>query len=314
MTPGAALVAVTHDGTFHADDVFAAAALRMAFPHVRIVRSRDASRIAAADIVFDVGGIHSDATRRYDHHMIDGPARPDGSLYSSFGLVWRAHGLDAIAKVDGRLRPAEGGRLGPHDLEAAWKAIDAGLVRSVDRIDNGQDRNPAASDVSSLIAAMAPKGEESAEAIDRAFEDAVGIASTFLGATCVKALSERLDRRVVLEGRVHGRILALPRPAAWDRAIRDEGIDVDFVVLPDGTTGNWVCRAVPASLGSMETKVSFPDSWRALRGEDFSRASGVPGGVFCHHAGFICGNATREGAIELGRLAIEASLVQEPRP
>lgn len=307
MTSDPALVAVTHDGTFHADDVFAAAALRMAFSTIRIARSREVGRIEAADIVFDVGGVHSDDRRRYDHHMIGGPARPDGSLYSSFGLVWRAHGRDAIAKLDGSLRPTDGGRLGPNDLEAAWMAVDAGLVRSIDRIDNGQDQDPAASDVSSLISAMSPKGEEAAEAVDAAFGAAVDIAFVFLRATCVKALAERLDRRVVLEGQVLGRILVLSKPASWERTIRDEGIDVDFVVSPDGSTGNWICKAVPAKLGSLETKVAFPESWRARRGESFSAASGVPGGVFCHHAGFICGNATREGAIELGRLALETS-------
>jgi hypothetical protein len=48
--------AVTHDGPFHADDVFADAVLRAARDDVRLTRSRDPAVIADADLVFDVGG------------------------------------------------------------------------------------------------------------------------------------------------------------------------------------------------------------------------------------------------------------------
>ena len=40
---------VTHDGTFHADDVFAYAVLRAALPNAMLVRSRDPDILALAD-------------------------------------------------------------------------------------------------------------------------------------------------------------------------------------------------------------------------------------------------------------------------
>ena len=49
--------AVTHNSTFHADDVFATATLSLLFgDDISFTRTRDADIIAGADIVYDVGG------------------------------------------------------------------------------------------------------------------------------------------------------------------------------------------------------------------------------------------------------------------
>ena len=60
-----------------------------------LVRTRGKEKIAAADIVFDVGGIHDDATGRFDHHQRGVPVRADGTAddavpLSAAGLVWQA--------------------------------------------------------------------------------------------------------------------------------------------------------------------------------------------------------------------------------
>ena len=62
----------THPGTFHADDVFAIAALRLAHVQVEIVRTRDEEAQAAADVRVDVGGRSDPATGDYDHHQRGG--------------------------------------------------------------------------------------------------------------------------------------------------------------------------------------------------------------------------------------------------
>ncbi|WP_353864488.1 MYG1 family protein [Svornostia abyssi] len=62
----------THDGSFHADDVFAIAVLRLRTPDLEIVRTRDTDVIAACDARVDVG-LHSDpATGDFDHHQKGG--------------------------------------------------------------------------------------------------------------------------------------------------------------------------------------------------------------------------------------------------
>src|SRR5687768_9738743 len=100
----------THDGSFHADDVFAVAALRRLDPDLEIVRSRDREVIAAADVRVDIGLKDDPDSGDFDHHQKGGAgARGNGIPYASFGLVWRRHGAEltggdeqAAADVDAR--------------------------------------------------------------------------------------------------------------------------------------------------------------------------------------------------------------------
>jgi uncharacterized UPF0160 family protein len=47
--------ATTHDGWFHADEVFALAVLNLIYPDLNIVRSRIEKVYKNADIIVDVG-------------------------------------------------------------------------------------------------------------------------------------------------------------------------------------------------------------------------------------------------------------------
>ena len=93
------MTAVTHDGPFHADDVFAYAVLRAAVGDVQLVRSRDPVVINSADLVFEVGSEDEPAAHRYDHHMRERPLRSCGTPYSSVGLIWRDYGRAALPSL-----------------------------------------------------------------------------------------------------------------------------------------------------------------------------------------------------------------------
>src|SRR3954447_21737947 len=104
------MVVATHPGDFHADDVFAVAALGLLHGPLDVVRTRDGDRQAAADIRVGVGGRWDPATGDYDHHQRGGAGeRENGIRYASFGLVWRAHGEalagrpEAAAAIDERV-------------------------------------------------------------------------------------------------------------------------------------------------------------------------------------------------------------------
>ena len=47
-------------------------------------------------------------------------------------------------------------------------------------------------------------------------------------------------------------------------------------------------------------------AWRGLREEEVSKASGIDGCIFVHANGFIGGNKTREGALQMAIKSIEA--------
>ena len=72
----------THAGRFHADDVFAAALLRLCNPNIRIQRGFSVPE-GYDGIVFDIGD------GPFDHHGKDSPVRECGVKYAAFGLLWR---------------------------------------------------------------------------------------------------------------------------------------------------------------------------------------------------------------------------------
>nr|OQO30431.1 hypothetical protein B0A51_03061 [Rachicladosporium sp. CCFEE 5018] len=67
----------------------------------------------------------------------------------------------------------------------------------------------------------------------------------------------------------------------------------------------WRIRAVPLELGGFENRKALPEAWRGVRDDDLSKVSGVEGGVFVHAGGFIGGNKTFEGALEMAKKAVE---------
>ena len=62
---------VTHDGSFHTDDIFACATLSILLDknkeNFEVIRTRDEEIIKNGDYVFDLGGIYEPEKNRFDH-------------------------------------------------------------------------------------------------------------------------------------------------------------------------------------------------------------------------------------------------------
>src|SRR3989344_6047926 len=115
---------VTHNGSFHSDDIFATAMLSLMLErkneNFEIIRTRDPKTIEKGDYVYDVGGVYDKKMNRFDHHQKGGAEkRENGIEYSSVGLVWKKFG----EKLCGSLKTA--------------KIIDRRLVSPIDAADNG---------------------------------------------------------------------------------------------------------------------------------------------------------------------------------
>ena len=144
-------ILATHGGKFHCDEVFAYVVLCLALgldapgrDHT-LLRTRRPEPIESAAIVWDVGSVYDAAANRFDHHQRGAPLRPDGTPFSSAGLVWQVYGERAAAAL---LRPSNEG------FAAAVAAeLDASVVRRIDEIDNGVSaRGPVTHDALSLSA------------------------------------------------------------------------------------------------------------------------------------------------------------------
>ena len=105
----------THAGSFHADDVFSTAFLKILNPNIKITRGF-AVPTNYDGIVYDIGG------GEFDHHSIDRECRESGVMYAAFGKLWRKY-ADLIVS--------------PYVKDA----VDKELISYLDESDNTGKRN-----------------------------------------------------------------------------------------------------------------------------------------------------------------------------
>ncbi|RMD58046.1 MYG1 family protein, partial [Candidatus Woesearchaeota archaeon] len=110
----------THSGSFHADEVFGVAILKLIYPEAEILRTRDPDKYNKADLRLDVGMKYDPQTHDYDHHQKEGAGKRDNDIpYAAAGLIWKHFGKKLV-KTD-----------------KEWERIDEKLMQFIDAIDNG---------------------------------------------------------------------------------------------------------------------------------------------------------------------------------
>jgi len=292
-------VAATHSGTFHADDVMAAATLRIAIPTLKIKRSRNLNELNSADILFDVGRVFNPAICRFDHHQLEySEARENGIPYSSFGLIWKELGEYLCGSL------------------AAANRVDISLVQGIDAIDCGvtlhKEMMPVKlMSVSAVLGSFNQGWQDatSVESIDAAFERAVSVAMIIIQNLIREAKGFENAKGIVSKGTLleEGRLLLLDQGVPWKETVL-ESSQYDpllYVIYPDAQS-KWHVSCVPDKAGSFSNRKSLPKSWAGLDGEELDKVTGIKGCVFCHRARFVGGHTTREGAIEMVKLALRA--------
>ena len=78
-----------------------------------------------------------------------------------------------------------------------------------------------------------------------------------------------------------------------------------YCIYPDSRSGSFRIQAVAAELGSFVNRKPLPEAWRGVRDSELSEKAGIPGSVFVHASGFIGGNQTMEGVLEMAKRAVE---------
>jgi len=298
--------AVVHDGVFHWDDVVAIILLDILRPDLRVIRTRDQDVIAKAEFAIDVGCVYDIHSGRFDHHQPNGPTRQNGVPYAAAGLFWKRHGTALLAKL---------GMTADSDVlnESIIDAVDAEFLMGGDATDNGVVQghktlrgNPEVRipDVSGslLVSALnpAPGGD-----FDRAFWGAVETARPLVYAMIRKIATKETSRDRVrdLLYQQPGDILILENfePSVFDEVVADP--EKLYIVYPDEPSGTWRVQQVAIKVGSFEGRLPLPEGWAGKKNEVLDAVTGIDGCIFCHSGRFICGNQTREGAIEMARLA-----------
>ncbi len=299
-------VLATHGGKFHCDEVLAYAVLRLALgTNHRLVRTRKAEVIAAADIVWDVGGEFDVARRRFDHHQRGAPVREDGTPYSSAGLIWQVFGTAAVAAV----LPA-----GAKEFAAKISAdVDGSVVRRIDEIDNGVAVEGMTRDtlgLARLVEDCNPAWDDAAadgpHAGDAAFLTACAMVEDVLRRRVESLRARYAAESEILAAYAQGadeRVLVLARGMPWKNVVFSHDLPVLFTISP-ASNGNWMVDAVPPEPRSFGQRLPLPARWAGLQNETLAQESGVADAVFVHLKRFVGAAKTREGALEMARLAM----------
>ena len=297
---------ITHDGSFHADDVLAYTVLAgiPRFSNARLIRTRDEHVIASADmgdIVFDVGFEFDPVRNRFDHHMRGKPLR-DETLegvripYSSVGLVWRFFGEEYLLSNFPDVEPV---------IDRVWDEIDRTLMIPTDMTDNGIGVSFAPTSLAVTIDDFNQSWDDDDDHGDSLFLAASNFARTVLEQRAAKAISAARALDIATEAIASSpdpRIIVLPRPLPWEPAIYAGGFDEALYVISE-KKGTWYCQAVRPEEGSFGQRKPLPEAWAGLEGDDLVQVSGVEDAVFCHAMRFVCAARSLDGALELAHIA-----------
>jgi uncharacterized UPF0160 family protein len=291
------MLIATHDGSFHADEVFAIAALGQIGEPIEVLRTRDRDALARADVRVDVGFRHDPSTGDFDHHQreFDG-VRPNGIRYASFGLIWREFGA----------RVCEG------DQDVA-DAVDASLVQGVDANDTGQQLSESLVEgvyplsVNGVVGGFNARWDETLtpEQERLRFDEAVDLARGILAREVLSAASGRRSARIVQEAiaaATDPRLIELPVNAPWKQVLVPAAPDALYIVYPKRQ--GFGLEAVPRELGSFENRRDLPAAWGGLEGDDLVAVTGVPDALFCHSKRFLVVASSHDGIEQLARLAL----------
>ena len=294
---------VAHNGSFHADDIFACAVLSLYLDKKKkpyqILRTRDDTMITGADYVVDVGGVHNDESNRFDHHQPGGAGkRENGIPYASFGLVWKKFGPLLTKDVE------------------VFNDIDRRIAQPIDAIDNGisisEPTECGLCDYGTygIIGAYQNTWKEAGNTKTQTknFLKLVDFFKDVLQRE-IERSAHRLEMLDVIQeiynSTENKSVLEIPYHVTVGSLIRvlDKHKEVMFIVCRSNT--NWKALAMRKEACSFENRKSLPAHWGGKRGDDLVKATGVSDALFCHNALWMAVAGSKEGAHALARLALD---------
>ncbi|XP_010902804.2 UPF0160 protein MYG1, mitochondrial isoform X1 [Esox lucius] len=320
----------THNGTFHCDEVLACFFLHQLpeYKGAEIIRTRDPVELAKCDIVVDVGGEFDPKKHRYDHHQRTFsetfhtlcPEKPWVTKLSSAGLIYLHFGRRVLAQITS-LKEDD------RQLEVLYDKLYENFVEEVDAVDNGisqydgEPRYAVSTTLSARVGHLNPHWNSKSQDTEEGFHKALAmVGAEFLDRVDFYQNSW-LPARVVVEEALKmrnqvdpsGEVIVFSQGGCpWKEHLfsleKELNVEtsVKFVLYPDQNR-QWRVQCVPAGLHTFSNRLSLLEEWRGVRDNALSELSGIPCCIFVHAGGFIGGNETKEGALEMARRTLQAA-------
>jgi len=318
----------THDGTFHCDEVLACWMLKQLqeYRDSEILRTRKPDELSSCDIVVDVGAEYNHTTNRYDHHqrsftgtMNSIAGKKWTTKLSSAGLVYLHFGNSLLSQLSSDSSEK--------DIEILFEKMYENFIEEVDAIDNGvdqYDREPRyqiSTNLSSRVGSLNPSWNETGVDTQKRFAKAMDLVGNefmdklnYFSKSWLPAKA-CVDSSITNRLKVHesGEIIIVEGGCPWKSHLftieEEQGIPglIKFALYKEDNSEKWRVQTVPDRLGSFGFRIGLKESWRGLRDDVLSKESGIPGGVFVHTSGFIGGNHSYDGALQMALQSIQAA-------
>ncbi|KAL7751519.1 hypothetical protein RI367_002982 [Sorochytrium milnesiophthora] len=349
---------ITHNGTFHADEVLACWMLKQLprYADAEIIRTRDANLIQhygrgtgnAGDnvvdsgvrdvVVVDVGAVYVPSEQRFDHHQrefVDTFSPNYKIRLSSAVLIYKHFGRELIAHI--LSWPIDDDRVG-----LLHEKIYENIILTFDGVDNGVPQFPPdvqataaykdATTLSHIVSRLNPFwNEENVDVMSR-FNEAMAVCGNHLLRNIqyygTAWLPVRDTVRAALTQRHQhdssGRIVVFESYVPWKDHLADlerelgittESPDLPYYVLFPDPSNTWRIQAISIQPDSFISRRPLPAAWRGVRDAQLDAViwpepatrEKWQGSVFIHASGFIGGHKTREGVLEMARLALHTT-------
>ena len=289
--------ASTHDGRFHADEIFALAVLNLNYPDLEIVRSRDENVYKNADIIVDVGHVYDPDNLIFDHHQRNfALKRASGVPYASFGLVWKHYRKLLCGSSE------------------TSEYIDSAIVQAIDADDIGIDIYETKIErigfhtLSDIVETFVPRYVDDDDNVQKGFDRALNFATDYMERQI--KLAKELFKVALPSIRSAIKIAEDPRilifkkfDKTWLNFISRESEEAQFVIFPThGKT--WAIRSIPKKGKKFEYYKLLPAKWGG-RQKDFADISDVQDALYCHNGCFLAEASSLEGADKLAVIALE---------
>lgn len=307
------IVECTHNGIFHPDEIMGTAVLLMAQPKdtvVEVKRSRAANDWESAHYVLDVGSVYDPGLGRFDDHQGEFTRTyPNGIKMATAGIVWEYFYNAAINNVT---------ECAPNDKEnqRIRDEVTANLIQLIDAQDHNQlqyeiglrgtDQTIPNYSVSKVISSF----NAEANGFGVAIELAANILRNEILSTWKRIQGKKVVKQALEHAHFHGSgkgqgVMVLEEFTPWQQLVAEMNSEegIGYCVYAD-ITGQWRVQTVKGKDG--EDIRPLPESWGALQAEALQALTGVSDAVFCHKNLFICGAKSKEGALELAKLAASA--------
>jgi uncharacterized UPF0160 family protein len=293
-------VITTHDNLFHLDDLFACAIISIYLDNQRsscsLVRTRNKELIEKSDYVVDVGGIYDVSLKRFDHHQKGGAGvRDNGIPYASSGLVWKEYG----ESISGSKNIAEN--------------IDIKVMQVLDADDNGLEYyknnlgDLEAITLQKFFYTFRPTWKEDSSNFDKVFMELLPLVKSFI-LRKVKVEQDKYEALSIVEELYNQsedkRIVVMDKPYPGDDFLISK-TEVLYKVSPNANNTAWGVKTITVSKDTLQNRKDLPKEWAGLIDKEIQKVTGVKDAIFCHNALFLATAASKEGALELARLAVE---------